>query len=143
MITRINTLSTPLATLDSSCLKFFILEPILTRRASLSPFSVPGLASSIDCLSVAVMLNFRRKKSAESETSAQQAAVAVDTPRQPFRKAIVPVIACGAGLFSDGYINNVSAPTCAVRSVAVPWLPCLACIRQASVVARINAWFFC
>lgn len=143
MITRINTLSTPLATLDSSCLKFFTLEPIPTRRASLSPFSAPGLASSIACLSVAVMLNFRRKKSAESETSAQQAAVAVDTPRQPFRKAIVPVIACGAGLFSDGYINNVSAPTCAVRSVAVPWLPCLACIRQASVVARINAWFFC
>ncbi|KAI7785679.1 mfs phospholipid transporter git1 [Diaporthe eres] len=53
------------------------------------------------------MLNFRRKKSAESETSAQRDAVAADTPRQPFRKAIVPVIACGAGLFSDGYINNV------------------------------------
>lgn len=57
------------------------------------------------------MLNFRRKKSAESEASAQQDALpAVDAPRQPFRKAIVPVIACGAGLFSDGYINNVSAP---------------------------------
>ncbi|KAK7713542.1 glycerophosphoinositol permease [Diaporthe eres] len=53
------------------------------------------------------MLNFRRKKSAESETSAQRDAAAADTPRQPFRKAIVPVIACGAGLFSDGYINNV------------------------------------
>ncbi|KAJ0104324.1 mfs phospholipid transporter git1 [Diaporthe amygdali] len=57
------------------------------------------------------MLNFRRKKSAESEVAAQQeaeaVAVAVDAPRQPFRKAIVPVIACGAGLFSDGYINNV------------------------------------
>lgn len=57
------------------------------------------------------MLNFRRKRSAESEASAQRQAVAVDAPRQPFRKAIVPVIACGAGLFSDGYINNVSAPT--------------------------------
>lgn len=57
------------------------------------------------------MLNFRRKKSAESEASAQQDALPVaDAPRQPFRKAIVPVIACGAGLFSDGYINNVSAP---------------------------------
>ncbi|KAG8165548.1 hypothetical protein KVR01_004100 [Diaporthe batatas] len=53
------------------------------------------------------MLNFRRKKSAESEASAQQGPAAVDAPRQPFRKAIVPVIACGAGLFSDGYINNV------------------------------------
>jgi hypothetical protein len=29
--------------------------------------------------------------------------------QQPFRKAILPVIACGAGLFSDGYINNVSS----------------------------------
>ncbi|SPQ26838.1 841147f7-280f-40d5-86d9-d20573409ba0 [Thermothielavioides terrestris] len=27
--------------------------------------------------------------------------------QKPFRKAILPVIACGAGLFSDGYINNV------------------------------------
>ncbi|KAI3400344.1 hypothetical protein diail_3361 [Diaporthe ilicicola] len=53
------------------------------------------------------MFNFRRKKSAESEATAQQDAVAADAPRQPFRKAIVPVIACGAGLFSDGYINNV------------------------------------
>ncbi|KAK3316389.1 major facilitator superfamily domain-containing protein [Apodospora peruviana] len=26
---------------------------------------------------------------------------------RPFWKAIIPVIACGAGLFSDGYINNV------------------------------------
>ena len=30
-----------------------------------------------------------------------------------FWKTIVPVMACGAGLFSDGYINNVrSAPFC-------------------------------
>lgn len=28
-------------------------------------------------------------------------------PKQPFKQAILPVIACGAGLFSDGYINNV------------------------------------
>ncbi|RYO93024.1 hypothetical protein DL764_008044 [Monosporascus ibericus] len=27
--------------------------------------------------------------------------------RKPFREAIWPVLACGAGLFSDGYINNV------------------------------------
>ena len=26
---------------------------------------------------------------------------------KPFWKSILPVIACGAGLFSDGYINNV------------------------------------
>ncbi|KAK0628854.1 major facilitator superfamily domain-containing protein [Bombardia bombarda] len=29
------------------------------------------------------------------------------TPGRSFWSAIVPVIACGAGLFSDGYINNV------------------------------------
>lgn len=72
------------------------------------------------------MLNFRRKKSGESDASAQHDAVPVDAPRQPFRKAIVPVIACGAGLFSDGYINNVSAPTCAVRS--------------AQLLAAVHAW---
>lgn len=27
---------------------------------------------------------------------------------QPTWKRMIPVIACGAGLFSDGYINNVS-----------------------------------
>jgi hypothetical protein len=26
-------------------------------------------------------------------------------------KTILPVMACGAGLFSDGYINNVRIPT--------------------------------
>ena len=29
-------------------------------------------------------------------------------PRKPWTKAAMPVFACGAGLFSDGYINNVS-----------------------------------
>jgi hypothetical protein len=79
------------------------------------------------------MLNFRRKKSAESEASAQQDAPAVDAPRQPFRKAIVPVIACGAGLFSDGYINNVSAPTFAVRSG-------LGCPRRTTWLAFAKGW---
>ncbi|KAJ2896708.1 major facilitator superfamily domain-containing protein [Zalerion maritima] len=35
---------------------------------------------------------------------------AIDSPletAQSFRAAIMPVMACGAGLFSDGYINNV------------------------------------
>lgn len=30
--------------------------------------------------------------------------------RKPFMQAALPVFACGAGLFSDGYINNVSVP---------------------------------
>ena len=29
------------------------------------------------------------------------------TEKKLFRKAILPVMACGAGLFFDGYINNV------------------------------------
>ncbi|KAK1948928.1 hypothetical protein LY78DRAFT_649576 [Colletotrichum sublineola] len=55
------------------------------------------------------MFDFARKKSSGSEATARETAAAVaDAPRKPFREAIVPVIACGAGLFSDGYINNVS-----------------------------------
>ncbi|KAL0938546.1 major facilitator superfamily transporter [Colletotrichum truncatum] len=52
------------------------------------------------------MLGFLKKDPSESETASQDA-VADAPPRKPFREAIVPVIACGAGLFSDGYINNV------------------------------------
>ncbi|KAK2059026.1 hypothetical protein LY76DRAFT_645735, partial [Colletotrichum caudatum] len=54
------------------------------------------------------MFDFARKKSSESEAAAREAVAAADAeaPRKPFRTAIVPVIACGAGLFSDGYINN-------------------------------------
>lgn len=29
-------------------------------------------------------------------------------PQKPFFQAALPVFACGAGLFSDGYVNNVS-----------------------------------
>jgi hypothetical protein len=31
----------------------------------------------------------------------------VQEQQKSFWKSILPVIACGAGLFSDGYINNV------------------------------------
>lgn len=31
--------------------------------------------------------------------------------RKPFFEAALPVFACGAGLFSDGYINNVRTTT--------------------------------
>jgi hypothetical protein len=30
--------------------------------------------------------------------------------KKSFWKSILPVMACGAGLFSDGYINNVRLP---------------------------------
>ena len=44
--------------------------------------------------------------------------------QKPFWEAIWPVLACGAGLFSDGYVNNVrvncsSFPAC-VPDVNVP-----------------------
>lgn len=31
----------------------------------------------------------------------------LEQPKVSWRKAILPVFACGAGLFSDGYVNNV------------------------------------
>jgi len=45
--------------------------------------------------------------SALKEMDRDESAIALEQP-QSFGKAILPVIACGAGLFSDGYINNVS-----------------------------------
>lgn len=30
-----------------------------------------------------------------------------DIPQRPWIETALPVFACGAGLFSDGYINNV------------------------------------
>lgn len=90
------------------------------------------------------MLNFRRKKSAESEASAQQDAVAADAPRQPFRKAIVPVIACGAGLFSDGYINNVRRFS-HLRGPIRTWLPRAGLLGLHPAKVRLSgdqkAWF--
>lgn len=38
----------------------------------------------------------------------QGAALETTLQRKPFLQAVLPVFACGAGLFSDGYINNVS-----------------------------------
>jgi hypothetical protein len=57
---------------------------------------------------------FGRKPPASGADEAQVAEV-VEQPTQeqkpPFWKAILPVMACGAGLFSDGYINNVRLST--------------------------------
>ncbi|KAG5979514.1 hypothetical protein E4U55_005090 [Claviceps digitariae] len=41
------------------------------------------------------------------ETAAEETAVEMELPRKSFFQAAMPVFACGAGLFSDGYINNV------------------------------------
>ena len=61
------------------------------------------------------MVNFFKKKevpleSEAQETAAEQQEEAALENTQSFGQAIIPVIACGAGLFSDGYINNVSLP---------------------------------
>jgi MFS family permease len=52
---------------------------------------------------------FGRKKQVEDEQVAQQTIVEDGPPidQRPFWDAIWPVLACGAGLFSDGYVNNV------------------------------------
>ncbi|KAI8965083.1 MFS general substrate transporter [Daldinia sp. FL1419] len=51
---------------------------------------------------------WRRNKEEEQPVSSE--IPADDTPpidQKPFWQAIWPVLACGAGLFSDGYVNNV------------------------------------
>ncbi|KAL1840446.1 hypothetical protein VTK73DRAFT_3752 [Phialemonium thermophilum] len=60
------------------------------------------------------MLDFLKKKEADTadlETERSPEVLSDDLPpleqAQSFRSAIMPVMACGAGLFSDGYINNV------------------------------------
>ncbi|TLS24792.1 hypothetical protein PpBr36_08706 [Pyricularia pennisetigena] len=63
------------------------------------------------------MFGFGSKRKTEDDSSpanvADEPVSQVDdadldiTQSQPFWTAILPVIACGAGLFSDGYINNV------------------------------------
>ncbi|KAG5920346.1 hypothetical protein E4U42_006220 [Claviceps africana] len=43
----------------------------------------------------------------QETTDAKETAVETIVPRRSFFEAALPVFACGAGLFSDGYINNV------------------------------------
>lgn len=108
-----NTRLSALGFLNTRLWSHFLVPRTFAQERSRSSISLEILSGAHRVKPLATMLNFRREKSAESEVAAQQeaeaVAVAVDAPRQPFRKAIVPVIACGAGLFSDGYINNVSA----------------------------------
>ncbi|KAH9907410.1 MFS general substrate transporter [Xylariomycetidae sp. FL2044] len=53
----------------------------------------------------------RKKQPATSEQVAETTPTTVDgappIDQKPFKEAIWPVLACGAGLFSDGYVNNV------------------------------------
>ncbi|KAI6088589.1 MFS general substrate transporter [Hypoxylon rubiginosum] len=52
---------------------------------------------------------FWRKKKAEAVEEEREQNVVAGPPidQKPFMQAIWPVLACGAGLFSDGYVNNV------------------------------------
>ncbi|KAI0386541.1 MFS general substrate transporter [Hypomontagnella monticulosa] len=52
---------------------------------------------------------FWGKKKPEEQQAVSEAPTDAAPPidQKPFKQAIWPVLACGAGLFSDGYINNV------------------------------------
>lgn len=56
---------------------------------------------------------WNKKKEEEEEETVSETPVDIAPPidQKPFLQAIWPVIACGAGLFSDGYVNNVCSPT--------------------------------
>lgn len=66
------------------------------------------------------MVSFRPSKVAEAADPAVQTVPSTDTehrrsvadvaPEKSFLKRITPVIACGAGLFSDGYLNQIISP---------------------------------
>jgi hypothetical protein len=65
------------------------------------------------------MLDFLKKRSEEQKTEDVEAPVLPEAPRRPFWETIMPVFACGAGLFSDGYINNASLPSLSHFSTAL------------------------
>lgn len=57
------------------------------------------------------MLGFRKKSDGDASDEARQNDPVHDPqddiPQRPWMETALPVFACGAGLFSDGYINNV------------------------------------
>jgi hypothetical protein len=58
------------------------------------------------------MLGFRKKSDSDASAEARRNdEVQDDIPQRPWMETALPVFACGAGLFSDGYINNVSSTT--------------------------------
>lgn len=50
-----------------------------------------------------------KKRSQDGGSNDIEAPVVPERAPKPFWEAIMPVFACGAGLFSDGYINNASS----------------------------------
>ncbi|CVK95466.1 related to GIT1-Glycerophosphoinositol transporter also able to mediate low-affinity phosphate trans [Fusarium mangiferae] len=56
------------------------------------------------------MLGFGKKREGDASDEAPHDEVHTpqdDVPQRPWMETALPVFACGAGLFSDGYINNV------------------------------------
>lgn len=64
-----------------------------------------------------MVFGFRKKSSSAQATAVEE--VSHDIPldqAQPQRTSLLPVFACGAGLFSDGYVNNVIGSVSTVLS---------------------------
>jgi hypothetical protein len=55
---------------------------------------------------------FRRSRDKDEPTDIVRGDSSLETlgEGKSFAQRILPVFACGAGLFSDGYINNVRTP---------------------------------
>lgn len=54
-----------------------------------------------------MVLGFRKKSSSTQATTVNDRDAALIDEGQPPKTSLLPVFACGAGLFSDGYVNNV------------------------------------
>lgn len=52
---------------------------------------------------------FGRDKKEEAP-AVQDVDAEMNAPRKSWKETMMPVFACGSGLFSDGYINNVQPP---------------------------------
>ena len=51
----------------------------------------------------------KEKKAVMILDETKEESAAIETSNKSFYDKVWPVIACGAGLFSDGYLNGVSA----------------------------------
>ncbi len=85
------------------------------------------------------MFNFGRDKEVEDRREGEaQNASATDletvVQHKTFMEAAMPVFACGAGLFSDGYINNVGDIPCSILALRIAWMDSKS--PGASAVAR-------
>lgn len=77
------------------------------------------------------MVSFRPSAVAKSADPAERSVPTSDVEKRPsvaevtyeksFWKRITPVIACGAGLFSDGYLNQIISPVNTIFSTLYPY----------------------